>query len=419
MNITPSIQAFGCMLSALATRCKAAPAGRARLADLASFRNNNSGNVTMIFALSAIPALALIGAAVDYGQGNDDKARLQNSLDAAVLAALEAPSANQIAVANAVFKANLASSKDFVLSASSSTAGTQTTGTSTNSAQTTGSAQSNTTVTFTANADGSFSGAAMANIVTGVMGTTVSMSVSSKANPGSAQTASNVIFTLTGGYGWYWKEVDLYTHQPGASSDTLLASYIYQPVDLSYQGGRGDGTVTAQFLSNGAMVSGFVNTAVSLGTTYDNAYMTMTVYSDGCGPGMAPETAQSTSTTNVVCVASGTKVQTGTREGQARYTTYTKTATPVVYSTNDATTANHLFIQANGVNTDMPLGQVVSVFTLLPCGQTVQHSWEDTPWNASQGMTGSWQYQDIFFNVQTTACAANANYTGGQPYLAN
>ena len=372
---------------------------RMRMAPGRSFAQNKSGGVATTFAITMIPAMALIGAAADYGQANDDKVRLQAAVDAAVLAGEAAPAANRVAVATAVFNSNISSSKDFVL--------------------TTANLTGNTTATFSANSDGTFSGAASATITTGVMGAAMAMNVASKANPGVAQTASNVTFTLTGGYGWYWKQVNLYKHEPGATSDTLVASYTYQPVDLSYQGGRGDGTVTAQFLSNGAMVTGFVNTAVSLGSTYDNAYMTMTVYSDGCGPGMAPETAQSTSTTNVVCVASGTQTTTQTRWGEQQTVTYTKTATPVVYSTNDPTTSNHLFIQANGVNTDMPLGQKVSVFTLLPCGQTVQHSWEDTPWNASQGYGGSWSQQDIFFSVQTTACATNANFQSGQPYLSN
>ncbi len=209
-----------------------------------------------------------------------------------------------------------------------------------------------------------------------------------------------------------WKQVNLYVHTAGASSDTLLASYVYQPVDLSYESGRGDGTTTATFLSGGSMVAGPVNTPITLGSNYDNAYLTMTVYSDGCGPNYAPETSQSGSTTNYTCVLSGTTVTTGSGRNQTT-TTYTKTTSPVVYSTTNATQSRNLFV--NGVNmysTSTP----PSIMQLLPCppqgtaSLTSTHAWEDTPYAGSLN-TGSWLYQDIFFNV-TTSCATNTYYTG-------
>ncbi len=359
---------------------------RARV--IKSFARDRSGTVATTFALAAIPVLAIIGAGVDYGQGNDDKARLQAAVDEGVLAAMQAPNGSstavQQAIATAAFDASLAGRNDFILAS-------------------TDSATKNTTPTFIVNSDGSVSGSATANIKASVLGTTLALSVTAKAIPAATQAPSNVTFTLTGGYGWYWKQVDLYIHQQGASSDTHLASYVYQPNNLTYGSGRGTGPVTAYFPdANGVMqLSSFVNQAVSLGNTYDNAYLTMTVYTDGCGAGMAPNSSQSGSNSNYTCVASGTK---------SGNTTYTKTANPVTYSTMDASTSNHLFL--DGV--DLPLGKPPTIFQLMACGQTTTHAWEDTPWAGNYG--GSWSQQDIFFSVQTTACQLNVNYV--TPYLA-
>lgn len=348
---------------------------------------DEGGTVAVAFALTALVALALMGAAVDYSRDVGAEQKLQTAVDGAMLAAVKAPTASRASVADAALQANLANS-----------------GIAATWSQ-----------TPTLNADGSVTGA-----VRGTVGTTVmkmagmgsmNLSASATAQYAPASTASDVVFTLTGAYGWYWKQVDLYVHQKGAAADTLLASYRYQPVDLSYQSGRGSGDVTASFLTGGVMVANAIDTPVSMGTTYDNAYLKMTVYTDGCGPGMAPTTSQSGSTTNYNCVASGTRVQTGwSWWGGATYTTYTKSATPVVYSTNDASTAHNLFV--NGAM--LPNSQTPSIFTLLPCGQTSTQAWEDTPW--ANPLPGSWSTQDIFFNVQTT-CSANANYQSNVPRL--
>lgn len=57
----------------------------------------------MIFAVAAIPIIGAIGTAVDLAKANDVKSRLQNSLDAAVLAGVTQAPAQQVSTATAVF----------------------------------------------------------------------------------------------------------------------------------------------------------------------------------------------------------------------------------------------------------------------------------------------------------------------------
>lgn len=343
------------------------------VARLSGFLRDTRGTISAAFAMTGLVATMLVGASIDYSRNIGMQQKLQASVDAAMLAALQASAANRTTVATQVLNATLANSGI----TASWTSGP------------------------TVNGDGSLSGTATGTIDTVFMKiariNSMSTTASATVELPAASVASNVTFSLTGAYGWWWKQVDLYVHVAGAASDTLLASYVYQPYNLSASSGRGTGTTSASFLSSGAMVTGPVATGVNLGSNYDNAYLKMTVYSDGCGPGMAGYTTSSNGSTIQNCVASGTSVQTGTnRYGQPTYTTYTKTASATVFSTNSSTTAQYLFV--NGVQ--LPANSVPTIFALLPCDQTSTHAWEDG---------GGWTQQDIFFSVATT-CSANSNY---------
>lgn len=58
---------------------------RAFIRKLQAFRESERGNVLMTFALSTIPIIAFVGAAVDYSRGNSVKASMQSALDATAL----------------------------------------------------------------------------------------------------------------------------------------------------------------------------------------------------------------------------------------------------------------------------------------------------------------------------------------------
>ena len=52
-----------------------------------ALRAANGGNVAIVFALSLVPLVGAIGAAVDYSRIGDIRSRLQLALDSAVLSA--------------------------------------------------------------------------------------------------------------------------------------------------------------------------------------------------------------------------------------------------------------------------------------------------------------------------------------------
>ena len=68
--------------------------------------SNKNGSIAIIFAMSAVPVLALIGCSLDYARAIAVKERIQIALDAAVLAARNEASASQIAAATNYFEGN-------------------------------------------------------------------------------------------------------------------------------------------------------------------------------------------------------------------------------------------------------------------------------------------------------------------------
>ena len=73
------------------------------------FVSDRDGNISMVFAIAIIPVMIAVGAAVDFGKSNDVRSQLQKSVDAAVLAGVTQPSANQISTANSTFTADYSS----------------------------------------------------------------------------------------------------------------------------------------------------------------------------------------------------------------------------------------------------------------------------------------------------------------------
>ncbi len=448
---------------------------------MASFRRDERGNVAMTFALALLPLSFFVSASIDFARLNDRKSEVQNAVDSAVLAALEnaaggTPSDAQV---RASISAAIGKYTDIILpqgtasTVNGATAlvasnGSTCTYTTTVTPQT--STCANTTITYVSGSPSTYTATVSGTIAlplwSSIAGTTP-LNITATADVASSSAPSSTQFQLTNASGGYAKVVNLYVHNKNATSDTLLASYTYTPNNLSqsnsFTGGGGIGNVVASFSDGttttwdnaGNVVSG-TNEAVSLGTHYDDAYLTMAVYTDGCPAGLTPDPRVANS--SFACVASGTSfTSSNSRSSQfandtgnmsltntssssqfanddddeRKTTTYTwrvtKQATAVVYSTQDPLSANHLFVmnanRASVSTDDMPLGTNLPISLLIPCGKTVYHSWEDTPWSASQAYTGTWAAQDIYFKVTGTVCSVNANYTNGAPggkvYLAN
>ncbi len=141
------------------------------LRDLAwRFGRAKDGQISMIFAITIIPILVSVGAAVDFAKSSDTRAQLQKSVDAAVLAGVTQASAQQVSTASAVFSGSFK-----------------------------GRFGTGTTATFTPNSDGSLSGTATTSVKTSflnVMGTTsLGVTASATAKAG-AQTTSPVCILL-------------------------------------------------------------------------------------------------------------------------------------------------------------------------------------------------------------------------------
>jgi Flp pilus assembly protein TadG len=136
-----------------------------------AFVSARNGSTAVTFAIALIPLAGAVGAFFDYSKASEVKASLQNALDAAVLAGVNVAS-NQTGTASNAFSANF--NDPLAQGASAS---------------------------FTANADGSFSGTALASVPTSVLAIfnipSIAVSVSSKAAIGAAaSTASTTVCLL-------------------------------------------------------------------------------------------------------------------------------------------------------------------------------------------------------------------------------
>lgn len=97
---------------------------------LGQFLRARDGNLAVIFAFAAIPVITAVGTAVDLSKVSEVKTQLQNALDAAVLAGVTQPTANQLSTANAVFNGDFigkygnTGSASFIQNADKSLSGT-------------------------------------------------------------------------------------------------------------------------------------------------------------------------------------------------------------------------------------------------------------------------------------------------------
>ena len=76
-----------------------------------NFLRDQDGSVAIIFALTMIPAMLLVGGAIDFGRAYSLRDKLRNAADSAVLAAASRPASTvaleRIKAAKTTFNANL------------------------------------------------------------------------------------------------------------------------------------------------------------------------------------------------------------------------------------------------------------------------------------------------------------------------
>jgi Flp pilus assembly protein TadG len=78
-------------------RSSCAEALRAAIKSLTEFRRSKSGNVAVLFGLSTLPLILLLGAAVDYQRATTAKSQLQSAVDTGAIAAANGSALTQTA----------------------------------------------------------------------------------------------------------------------------------------------------------------------------------------------------------------------------------------------------------------------------------------------------------------------------------
>lgn len=119
---------------------------------LTAFRDGTSGNVAMIFAITLVPLIGFVGAAVDYAHAASVESALQKALDTALLAGVTQPASLQVAEASRFFTGNYNSELRGVANAS-----------------------------FTQGSDGSLSGTATSNVSASFLGVFGIKTITAKA----------------------------------------------------------------------------------------------------------------------------------------------------------------------------------------------------------------------------------------------
>ncbi len=398
------------------------PMFKSRVAD---FGRDRCGGLATTFAMALLPLALSVTAAVDYSHFISRRTKLQAAADNAVLAALgTSPSGPTDAQTSQYLSAVIGpladvtvSSQNFVFTPATSTSPAK----------------------YKATISGSI--AAPTSSLLPNLGTftiTATAALQSQNMPTSAQIVATTARCA------YWKSLQFFVHNVGATSDSVIATYTYQPTNLSGSGPSGsitftfpDGT-TALWDSNGNFISGSIE-AVSLGSAYDNAYLVQTVSPSGCPAGQTPDPTQPL--TNITCIAAGSTVQSsnGSLQTSPRYnlmetfssptcvspgcSSYAYTVNPIgspwTSATNDPGTSNSLFVSQSAIPqpptsaVQIPLGSTPTITTLIPCGQVTYWALEDTPWKSGGLTDGDWQSQDFFFTIQGVQCGANSDLRGG------
>jgi hypothetical protein len=213
---------------------------------LARFRRRSEGSVLPLFALAAFPILGLIGASIDYGRATGVRAKLQASLDSAVLAGARDGTANWNQVALNVFAA---SAGDLVA-----------------------------TPTFASNGGGSYSGTVTLGVPTSVLAymSIASIAVSATSNAIAPDPDMSCVLSLDHGQGLS----DVSMNFGGAPSISLTGCSVRSNTSLSCNGHSGGATAS---IAAGSAV-GCSNPQSYAEVVSDNVYSRLTsAISTVCG----------------------------------------------------------------------------------------------------------------------------------------
>ncbi|MFD2053900.1 TadE/TadG family type IV pilus assembly protein [Mesorhizobium calcicola] len=329
------------------------------------FLGSRSGSFAPILVLGMMPILAAVGFSVDYTSAVQTRSNMQAALDAAILSITTMPTTSTLpqrqTALQTAFDANFdggqgtATLNSFVVASDG---------------------------TATAQATASFSMPTIFMKIARI--DNVPIAVGSAVNKKPALVQST--FKVTAVSGYWNKKMTLYGTQFGASVAKPLMT-----IDYVYGGGtdpKGYGTTTVSTV-NSLGVSTVVQKQVC--TVGRNAPNGVTVNTDKfgtkyyCVDTMYP--ANSAGAVIDVSLMAGLSLQMNVPQGN-----------PQNLLSNDATTSNRLYIDG----TEVPTGQIVDIFTAVPCGQPSTQAWEDGGNTVPAPVSNA----DFFYSV-TGQCAFN------------
>jgi len=351
-----------------------------------AFARNESGSVTVTFAVVAVALLLMAGAALDFSRWGAERASMQAALDNTVLAAVKSKQTHS-EYASAVFQAN------FLANTISENA-------------------SEAVSTFSCSSENStFRCTASGHIPTTLIGAftsikTLPINVSAAANAPDPVAPSVVRFTVLQARGWNWKKVTIWVHKVGAASDTAVGSVTYAPLV------REGAYTLCQETGGGACIPcpiGQQCPEIELGTDYDYGYLSMENYEDGCDADSLDVNFRPDSVPSIVSCVSKPG---GLPNGKGGYVLYTNKEPekflilPGRPTQTVTETPRHLFVDGKQI----PLDREGKLMTIFDCKKDVTQAWEETLLGPMTSYF--WRDQDFTFRVSTD-CAKNESFKGG------
>ncbi|TPM04167.1 pilus assembly protein TadG-related protein [Mesorhizobium sp. B2-3-10] len=345
---------------------------------LRGFARSRSGSMMPLFLVSLMPLIAVIGFSVDYTSAVQTKSNQQQALDAAILTITTMDTTSTLAQRQTLLQDSFtANGGQGTATLTSFVAGTATTAT-------------------TAQATASF---AMPTVFMSIARiNTVPIAVASAVSKPPALV--NATFKVTGVSGYWNKTMTLYGMQFGATTAKPLMTidYVYGKTGDP----KGYGTTTTSVL-----------TTDSTGKT-----VTTVAQKQVCSLGSKPPNGETVQTdkfgTKYYCVdtmypANGTGASIDVSQmGNLSLQMYVPSGNPQYLKTNDTATSDRLYNgvmnpQTNKVDyTETASGQIIDIFSIVPCGATSYQAWED----GGNSVPAPAANADFFYNV-TGKCDYN------------
>ncbi|TSE05925.1 pilus assembly protein [Mesorhizobium intechi] len=358
------------------------------------FARSRSGSMMPLFFLMLVPLISAIGFSVDYTSAIQTRSNQQQALDAALLSITTMDTTSTLAQRQTALQdAFIANGGQGTATLNSFVAGTPTTA-------------------ATGQASASFSMPTIFMKIARIDSVPVAVA-SAVSKPPALVNASFKIDKVSG----YWnKTMTLYGTSFGATTPQKLmtASYVYSPYTYSYKvGGRsysvteakGYGTTTTSLVNGSTSTVVQMQTCSTIGsmsafTSPPSGAIVSGQYDGNSGKTIYFQTT--CATTNVPATGSGAAVDVS-QMGQLFLQMDVTTGNKATFKTNDTNTSDYLYLGTTPTPlTEVAAGQLIDIFSVVPCSQTSYQAWED----GGTTLPADYTNADFFYNV-TGKCDFN------------